>query len=489
MPRILSSLLVAFAILLSAPQASMAQNQAIRLNAPFDPGLLTRQELRIVQAALVLENAYTARVDGAWGEGSRRALDVWLRENSRNGQATWGQIRRLVRIYQSEHQASGWREIWHEDQNLWHMRPDGILQHRDSERGTRLATADAGLIVTVRGSTRRPDNIHQSVLRGLRRGTQPTQVDRDAFIVTSAELEGGRSTHVRSDFYDGTWITHIVIADQFNRPRLQLIASTFERGEQPTLEVRPRGVLNSLLAMENRDERPVQQRPATSGARMDNDTLTALLRDAIEGRLDRLFDVSSGTPQPDPRPRGRDRVNRATGAYVNTTDLVTSAEFVDRCDRIVTSDGTPLREIVADRRAGLAVLASSERSSDWLALGEAAPRRGDELTVLSPRPADDRLRVRRGALTSGGRADDPRHDIDLRGRAWLGAPVLGRDGGIVGVQTSVGGRQRYDGLDDLRAVLRDAGIPFSDERRPDAALGRDVPGGVQAAVVALRCQR
>lgn len=48
--------------------------------AEFDASKLTMDEKRFLQFGLALDGKYSALMDGAWGNGSQRALEAWARD-------------------------------------------------------------------------------------------------------------------------------------------------------------------------------------------------------------------------------------------------------------------------------------------------------------------------------------------------------------------------------------------------------------------------
>ena len=471
-----------------APTPVRAQ-ASVSLSAPFDPGRLTRAELRIVQAALAHAGTYDALLDGAWGAGSRAALAAYAARQG-GGTPNWRDLRGLLRRWESERRGAGWTGIWHSGERVWHLRPDAILERSDRNGEERWFTEDGGLVVIARRSERRPDAVHLDVIADARSGTSPYRTQRDDRIITAARLRSGRQIYVRSDREGGVWLTHVIVADAANEMRLQLIASSFSRARRGDLAPAPDGLVARLIADITPLPDPVAPPPAAPGG---GETLEDALRGALAGALIDLLnrdededarDVPAAAPDPGPPARPSPE---ATGVFVNTTDIVTTARMERTCDAVETRGGERLRLLAS--ADGIAVYARRGRMSDWIALAAETPGRGTEIEALAREPGTGRFSVARGRVLrdlaeEGLLLVDPVEGRDL---GPSGTVLVTGDGRLIGILGPPAG----DGLADavsaggVAAVLDGARIPFA-TRAPDG--GRGIEERVRRAVVALRCQ-
>ncbi|WP_298436549.1 hypothetical protein [uncultured Jannaschia sp.] len=482
---------LALIVTLTLAGAAAAQ-QAIRINGPFDPGRLTSSEKRLVQAALAHAGTYDALLDGAWGRGSQGALDQYVRETTGSRTPTWRDVRSLMRGFEAERQGSGWVPVWHPDWQVYHLRPDGILQVQNVGADTRYYTPDASFLLIAQPMNRRPDDLHATFLADARTDRDPYTLRTDTRMITAAQLRGGRHTYLRSDRHNGRWMTHTLVADDANQARLQLVAASFARRNMGDIAPGTGGVIAALLGGSG-PALPEPDRPATNGGRGDvslEDALEGALIGAITGLLNRDRDdrapVATPAPAPLPDPdRGR-RI--ATGTFVNTTDIVTTTRLDRVCDGVRIAGGAALVRVDVDRDAGVAVYAAPGRSDGWLPLDDGTPRRGDGLALLTRVGRDGDARTTRGRILREITGDGVllvEAAPDARGAA--GAPVLSSEGTLVGLWLE---DRAADGLgetvtpDRLARALDGMGVPF--RRGGDR---RGIGADARSAVVALRCDR
>lgn len=494
----LAAAFLAVATLLGAAPAALAQAPgSIRLSAPFEPSALDRPGTRILQAALALDRTYEGLLDGAWGSGSRAALEA----ATASGRPSWGQVQAILARFEAARQADGWRGIWHRDTGVWHLRPDALLRREDGPAETRYLSDEGGLVILERRDRARPDALADAFEADARAGAAPYRLERPDRLVFAAQMVGGRHVYLRSDRAGDTWETHVVLADEENRGRLQLIASSFSRRQAAGVEPERSPVVASLLA----GDASASAAPAPYEAPVPSST-DELVQRLLLGALDRILDraeerearspaaradtaPTSRRPVPPP-PSDRD----ALGFFVNTTDIVASANFVQGCDRLRRAGGADLARVAVDAASGVAVLAAPGRSGAWLPLAPGRPARDSAVFVLGlngGREGD--LRVVGGRVLG----DDPgRGTLDatatLAGRDQIGAPMVDDTGRVLGLwQDGQAGAGRSGTLAALRIaeVLERARVPFATGvagvARPDFDKG--IPADVRGAVVALRC--
>ena len=505
--RAVAMLLILLALL---PAAAQAQGRTLRLSEPFEADRLGREELRALQAALALEGDYEALLDGSWGRGSQDALVAHVRRTTGGSGPTWRDVRALVRAYADERRLGGWRPVWHDAGQVWHLRPDGLLADRSTAREERYATEDGGLLVIAQTNTFRPDALHEDFAADARPGSDPYRLDGGDLMVTAAEMRGGRFAYVRSDREGGGagWTTHIVIADAANRARQRLIASSFSRRRQDDIAIPPNTVLAALVDSAPSRPEAVAPPPRDGGTAPVEEVLGTILTDALTRLLDGedAREVEPDRSGDDGPPSGADRlraldrearrargfddgyVGALTGTYVNTTDILTADSLEGRCDgAVVLERGTPVTLVTRDAELGLAVYAAPGRSDSWIPISLGVPRGGLAVTAAS-RGGRDGLRSREGSVRTGRDTAglDLSFDLD-RGEA--GAALLGPDLALIGIWTGERGRRAGGAAisaAEMVAFLDAARIPFgtpAQRLRPDDDLARTVG----PALVRLRC--
>ncbi|UWQ21647.1 serine protease [Jannaschia sp. W003] len=501
----LRPLLAALALVAAAALATAPATAQVRLDAPFDPGALDRQEVRIMQAALTLAGSYDASIDGLWGAGSREALARFQDRFGRGDVVTWDTVKRLLDAYERERRASGWQVVSRRDAGVWHLRPEAILRRDETAEDIRFATEDAGLILLVSTSPERPREIHDAVLADRQRGAEPLEREAPGLLVTGAKLRGGRNAYVRSDSYDGgaRWLTHVIVADDANLARALLILSSVSREPYANLAVGPDGTLADLLGASGRaPESPVAE-PGGEGFAVA--AVGSVLGGLMDGSLERTERRVEQALRAEEERREAERAARererdlalpppaaepervfATGFYVNPSDILSTEPMANACRAIGVQGGPLLRRVAVGQ--GFAVFtADGGRSGPWLRLAPEAPAEGTPVSAVSFRPGNGALREARGRVGARRANELVDHSAVLRGNGIAGTPLIGDDGRVVGT-VRPGEIDAMVGVERAVDWLRDSGIDFATDARPSAAVRGAVPEEVRGAVVTLDCR-
>ena len=478
-------------LLLAAPAAA----QRVPSEATFDPARLDPVEIRFVQAALAFEGAYDGLLDSVWGPGSRDAFAAWARRATGSGRPSWNAMARLVRGFDTERRRSDWAQLWHTEEQVGHLMPSALVSLRDSRDGLNYATPNEDLEIGYVVERRDPSYIHETFVIGGIGNAPPYRMRDEALRVSAGRTRDGLRSYIRSDRVGDRWATHVVVAEEEQAGRLRVIAGSLSRRQDAPLDPPSGGVLAGLIdgTLEGGRGGPdAAPRPDRSAGRDPLESvLGALLDRALEDVLrdERAPERPAREPQQprdEPVRRPRDRRDRnafapgaATGFRINTTDIVTSADLVDRCGRIETVKGEPLDEVAVDGELGVAVLASAGRSSDWLSVSTADPSAGTDVTLVGR--LENGAVIRDGRLHGGMDGRRIRHGARV-GSPMNGAPILDPEGRVVGVTLPP---DRHDDLAlpsrALAAFLDDVGVPYHDNS-PDRF---DRPA--RRATVALRC--
>ncbi len=463
--------LTLFVALLAGLWAGMARAQPW-LADPFEPGSLSAEERRLVQAALALSGDYRGRVDGLWGAESAAALASWAWREARKDRPAFADLQPLVRQLEEERRRGGWDVLEPESGGISYLFPFGLLDMHEEGDTLAFASRDGSLTARVSFGWRSATAArHRSLREGL---AEPVQELGDDTMLTLGRLPGGESLHLRSDLVAGMFHTVEMRAAPEQVGRLALMAGSVTRGPGQGL-VPPAGgriaaMLGPLLA----------PRPETSGPR------------------------SETLPRPGP-PLG-EPTGSGTGFYVTGTDIVTAAHVIEGCGRVALADGARLRIVLQDDRLDLAVLSAPAQGEGFLALRpDARARLGAPVMALGyPYQGliEQGLTVTGGNVSALAGPRQPRLMISAPVQPGnSGGPLIDGGGAVIGVVVSR--------LDDMKVFEATGSLPqnmnfavpvdelarFLDRARvtwPAAGsirhdLSAGVPDEIVAAVVPVYC--
>jgi len=465
MRRVLICWMVCFIIGLGG--AAQAQ---FRPGDTFDPDLLTRDEVRYLQAALVLESSYRGRLDGSWGRGSQAALDAYAEVVGHSGPARVSDVRRLLLRFRREVQSAGWVVQSVPGRRMSHVLPGGLLVEDRQIAVGALTSAKGDLVVrSFELDEARSQSIHTRLAGSHIGGDAPVQVRRTNVWATGVETIDGTQAYLRSDRGgDGTIVARYVQSVAPMTARAALIISSLNRGPQAGLEVPRGGYIDALMNdWERRQAPPPVVAPPAGGPL------------AVGPRI-------------------------GTGFFVNNTDIVTSNAALDRCAQPVLRSGAPLAVVAKGGPANLAVLQSPERRSAWFIFGTSSnmPR---EALVSSFSSRDHATQdVRKAAFQGLPRYLRREDQAGLRGtfgRHMRGAPLLGDRGTVIALvmgeassRVNVGGFRLDVGdityvakTGAIRAFLAGAGVMHQTDARFTPEGDALTAEALQARTAALFC--
>lgn len=413
MTCILRALLVAIAVLGAALAGPAAASQE-RLFEEFDARPFDRTEKRLLQTALAAGGQYSGLLDGLWGRGSQAAIEAYARTEYGSDAPLAIHAATLVIEFLDMVETRGWSDEHLGALGLSLALPLADLDPPEAEDGgTRFWTRDGALTVLAMRHDR--FDVEAWHAAGQRVNTRPGALYtlRDpARMVTSGELEDGRSFYSRSERVADGWSTVYLAAEPHERAALGLIAASIRPGPPRGWDLPPGGRLLEIVALTGR-----------------------LLVD-----LDR-----DGTPTPvgaGPAPAGVafDPLRTGTGFYVGPRTLVTAAHVVAGCRRVARADGAPLVLIAADSDLDLAVLHAAEPAPAWLGLsGTAETRLGQRIQALGYpyyRLTGTTLNVTGGNISALAGIDDDRRFVALSAPVQpgnSGGPLIGAGGAVLGV--------------------------------------------------------
>lgn len=194
---------------------------------------LRASEKRFVQAALALAETYDGLLDGAFGARSQSALDRYVAET---GAASEDEaLATALSDFAREWRSHDWRGERSPSRVFSYVAPSKIPE------GLRVEVATDGNQTT--------DDRHAAILSAAVPGSEPYELRRDHFRVTSVESEAGGRIYLRSNRQGSGGFDSIRIdADAANRGRLQLIASSVSDRANASLDPPTDGSLAALFS-------------------------------------------------------------------------------------------------------------------------------------------------------------------------------------------------------------------------------------------------
>lgn len=457
------------------------------LDSEFDARLLSQKEKRFVQAALVFSGDYAGLLDGAWGKASQQALEAYTLRTAGNSKPALRDLTPLLAAFERERTSGGWTRLYFSSTNTSYEHPANLVV-RDPDRSIiKYESSDGRLSLfvtfdTIAGTL----ELHKFVSEKELPWPEPYHNFKPNRLISSVTLPDGMVAYVRSDEIDGLYITLSVIGGEENRTRVALLASSMQRGEPPELDVVPGSLLATILS----DPSSKYPTPNASDAHAPDDPMGA----------------SDAARRP-PAATG-DVTGSGTGFFINNTDLVTAAHVVQGCSRLTLADGSDLSVTAIREDLDLAVISSSERSSNWLELSsETSAQLGEPVTVLGY-PYLGQLGTGLTATTGnvsarqglGGSKTNLMISAPVQ-PGNSGGPLLNRDGAVIGVVVA-----RLDDMkvlestgslpqnmnfavpnDVLTGFLRDAHVTYPVSAPAGVDLSSGIPDAVAAAVVPVFC--
>ena len=327
-----------------------------------------------------------------------------------------------------------------------------------------------------------------------------------AVLVSAVTLAGGKRVYLRSALVEGVYVSMQVVAEPWQRARLDLIASTMQWGRAPDLWPAPGGPLDRVLS--GPQVPPPLPAPPEAVAMGHAPGAGPPARDEDDPR------PVKAAPAAPAGGAGGVLLGTGTGFFVNNTDVVTAAHVVEGCPRLGLEDGAALAVIAADPVLDLAVLSSARRSDARLPLPEGRdPRLGQPVFALGfpytslPEIAGQGLAVTGGNVSALPRATGPAARVMISAPVQpgnSGGPLLAQDGSVLGVVVSriadeyvleatgtlPQNMNFVTAADQLSGFLHAARVLFpATGAAPARDLSDGVPEEVQAAVVLISCFR
>lgn len=402
--------LVLLVFIQTAPARAFTVDQ---LGNEFDARLLTEQEKRLLQAGLAFANVYNGLIDGAWGNGSQRALERFVAESGgsaafvTNADAVMAAMQAFTAI-----NAEGWERQYIAALDMSFLVPTAVLVDgalSDAFVNMNVSGRSIGYSMTI--DTGAAAETYHAYTAGQAVGEVYT-MRRPKLWITSARTAEGVTLYTRSDLRARGWSTLMISGTDRDAGALAAITGSIAPGYAPAIGISPGRlatgveVLARIVAEEDAPESPPQPAPGTKAASADAD----------------------------PAPSGS-----GTG-FIVTSDghLLTNQHVISGCGSL-SVDGQAATVLAEDALFDLALLRVDALSGAEPAVFAGSPARLNSDVTVVGYPLSGLLgglNVTRGAVTStkGVGGDGINMQISAPVQPGnSGGPVLNAFGQVVGV--------------------------------------------------------
>ncbi|TFL19397.1 S1C family serine protease [Jannaschia formosa] len=433
----------------------------------FDAGLLTREDARLLQAALSFRGDYVGRIDGAWGARSGGALTA-----AAGRDPTEAAVLATLLPFLEDFEAAEWTPF--NPSGTSALLPNRVLLADEGPDFYELHTPDRALVVRYIFRPGSETGAMHDWLEAAHVGPKPFyRADTSDAFISGGAISSGKEVYLRTIRKAGVFETVLVQWDPSQAGRARVIVASLSNGWVDPLSFPEAGYLALILA------------------RMD-----------------------AGDPAPDAvssdaGPAGRSgRIGTGTGFYVTDTDVVTGAHVVEGCDRLSLPDGSGLLVIRSDAGTDLAVLRAARRSAHWLDLSTGgSDRLGAPVVALGFPYAglfEQGLSATRGNISALRGIDGSEDELTMTAPVQpgnSGGPLLDGQGRVVGVvsyraseeftrERSGTVAQNLNGgtrLKPLRQFLGAAGVRLPPPSADTRDTSNGLPDALIRAVVLIEC--
>jgi serine protease Do len=411
---------VIFAVACLLAVSSASAFTADQLPFEFDARLLTAEEKRFLQAGLAFANTYNGMIDGAWGQGSQRALERYEVRGGRTEFVTNTDVLFLALETFDVFERHGWVRQYNDALDMSFLVPTvGFIPGSPSEIfvNMELAGTSLGYSLTI-GDGWQTEPLHDFTVREA--VGEVYRVRKPLLWITSARTAAGVSLYTRSDYRRGFWSTIMLSARDSDGGALAAVTGSIEPGFAPQIGISP-GVLSTGI-----------------------ETMAKLLDEGPESEEDTGPAQTAVAPTPDTSPNsGEDQgAGFGTAFLVSSNgDYLTNDHVVSGCSSL-SIGGMPATVIAQDQAFDLALLRVTSIPAATPATFARKPARlNSDVTVIGY-PLPDLLgglNVTRGSVTSlkGIGGDGVRMQISAPVQPGnSGGPVVNAAGQVVGVVVS-----------------------------------------------------
>ncbi len=412
MMKLIFSLLfsVSVLVLLVLPKPSTAQDYKL-LFQQFQPGTLTRDDKRFLQAALAFQGHYKGLFDGDWGKLSQSAMQGYSARNFDTGVEPW-HMAALAFSFFDEVEKSGWQMYHSELLGMSYLWPSTTLvSDKPTNNFINFRHSLSSLSYSVGVLDQHiAQNVHDFTQKRHAASGKPYTVRKTNFAISTSQLADGSYLYTRSNLVNGRWSTVMLSASRQDKPLLDAVSSSITTGYGRPITVTENGVLEAVIlkTIDALDESKTQPNNATQPAAKP------------------------------PKSGG----SSGTGFVVSSKGhVLTNDHVIDGCTSF-TIDGTPAKRIAASPEFDLALLQTTfEQPKPVAVFSATSPRLNSDVTVVGYPygGALSGLNVTRGSVSSlkglGGDATRLQITAPVQ-QGNSGGPLVGADGEVVGVIVS-----------------------------------------------------
>lgn len=317
------------------------------LMAPFDPGRLAPQELRLLETALASAGDLAEAPDSDWNRASDAALAAYTARE-------FGQSPRdlhagaLAISLLADVETDGWAVRHFEDLGMSMALPEAILDLPEPEdSGLRWWSRTGSLtLLTHRFEAFEAEAWHVAAAEAHSGRPGPVTRRGPDLWITSGSMSDGRSFHTRSERYNGVWSTVFVASGPDEADKLALIRASLETETPGFWDLPPGGhldrVVRDTLAIFDAPPFWTDAGPAPGG-------------------------FGAGTLGPDGREAS------GTAFYIGPQVLVTAHHVVAGCARLALASGAVVTVTASNTDLDIALLSTAEPAAAWLAAPGPAP--------------------------------------------------------------------------------------------------------------------
>jgi len=245
--RALAALFIlVISLALLPPQRAQAQAW---LDQPFDPSIMSREDIATLQAALAFSGDYYGFLDGIWNNDAQTALEAYLQREEATSQPRFRDLTDLILDLEDERVKNGWQLFYSETSNTSYLHPFELLKEVENDAAVEFLSEDEGFSMIVRfddfGGMK---SVHDWFMGKAIAGSDPFQSTGSTMWITSAEINDDFIAYARSDLYNNQWSTLSIVIRPEYFPQLNLLASSVTVGGSPaTLIWTPGGVIDQLI--------------------------------------------------------------------------------------------------------------------------------------------------------------------------------------------------------------------------------------------------
>ncbi|MFV0410047.1 MAG: serine protease [Paracoccus sp. (in: a-proteobacteria)] len=353
---------IAAVMALAAPVRAYTAQE---LSATFDPSDLVATEKRFLQFGLALDGHYAALIDGAWGSGSQRALEAWIRGVDMDMPIRNWQVVVLAMETAERIRSEGWEQRHFPRMDISLAMPTVWLREVPAVDGEiSYAHKTSSLAYVLSAASLHPvSDIHALLLTAAASGSAPYTLRRDKVMITSVIKGDGTTLYLRSDLGRAGWSSVLLAAERQDRNLLYAVAGSITRGSAGRFELSANGEISegmSAVATLLAEARPSGPRAYASLGAMPEDLSApgAMPPQAVPAM---------------PQMAGGERQSSGTAFYVSEQGhLLTNAHVVRGCASL-TIDDRPVRVLATDESFDLALLQDIAHKGEAFAAFAAQP--------------------------------------------------------------------------------------------------------------------